>query len=308
MYNALFALLAFRFLITTKIQFQKLTFFSHSLPLSFSILALLFHISFIHPISLPPSLSISPSPLPSFLSFRRIHSPRARSSLFFLAAHPSPSLFSFRPIPVLSLLVPTSKSRHHFICHTPLTLLVVPRFSNSRPSLFLVRVFVLLAQLRTHLSSFRSHSFHFLTGISVPPAVPLSLLLILVLFRLSIALRQYPSAHSVLELCCSLSRFHSQPAPLDLLPHYASWCFFSSPPVPSIARSLSRTSVRSLPCSGTSSFSSRTHLPTFSLLFPKYIQHFVVSNYSPSFFPTFTLLFVLTYIFSTFSVFPPFPL
>jgi hypothetical protein len=87
-------------------------------------------------------------------------------------------------------------------------------------------------------------SFHFLIGIPIPPAVLLSLSLIRVLFLFSIELSQYPalfpSAHSVLELCRSLSRFLSQLAPLVLSP---------PPPVPSIPRSLLRTSARSLPCS-----------------------------------------------------------
>jgi hypothetical protein len=110
---------------------------------------------------------------------------------------------------------------------------IVPGFSDSLPSLLLVRVFVPLAHLHAHPFPLRSHSFHFLTGISVPPAVILSLFHIRALFLFSIALRQYPalfpSAHSVLELCRSLSRFHSQLAPLALFPHYVPCVSLSTP-------------------------------------------------------------------------------
>jgi hypothetical protein len=88
-------------------QFQKFTFFP--IPHLFLFLSILsFSISFIHSISLPssfsslsPSLSLSLSL--SFLSFRSL-----------LIPHAAPSFLSFHPMPVFSLLVPTSKSRHHF--------------------------------------------------------------------------------------------------------------------------------------------------------------------------------------------------
>jgi hypothetical protein len=78
----------------------------------------------------------------------RLSLPIAHSPLFFLSSH---------PIPVFCLLIPTSESPHHFsfsctlspqvlqnfLCHTPLILPVVPRFSDSFPSLLLVRVFSL---------------------------------------------------------------------------------------------------------------------------------------------------------------------
>jgi hypothetical protein len=68
----------------------------------------------IYLISLLSSFSISPR---SFLSLSVISPhPCARSSLSLLVAHSAPSLFSFPSIPVLSLLIPTSKSRHHFSC------------------------------------------------------------------------------------------------------------------------------------------------------------------------------------------------
>jgi hypothetical protein len=84
-------------------------------PLSFSIISLLFHISFIHVISLPFSFSISPRSFPS-LSLILLHPFHMCSilSLSFFIAHSAPSFLSFQPIPVFSLLVPTSKSRHLF--------------------------------------------------------------------------------------------------------------------------------------------------------------------------------------------------
>jgi hypothetical protein len=75
---------------------------------SFSILSHLFHISVSSILSL---LSISPRSFPS-LSLISLH---VLDHLTQLAAHPAPSLFSFSLIPVLSLLVPTSASRHHFL-------------------------------------------------------------------------------------------------------------------------------------------------------------------------------------------------
>jgi hypothetical protein len=146
-----------------------------------------------HPTLLPsvfaqyfsPDLSL---PLSHFVA----SAPHVLDRLILLSAHPAPSL-----------LVPASKPRHHFplfrtlspqvhrniLYQASLILLVVPGFSDSLPSLLLVRVFVPLAHLRAHPFSFRSHSFHFLTGISFPPAVILSLFHIRALFLFSIALR-----------------------------------------------------------------------------------------------------------------------
>jgi hypothetical protein len=197
-----------------------------------------------HPTYLPSVFAHYFSPVLSLpLSHFVASAPHVLDRLTLLSAHSAPSLLLFRPIPVLSLFVPASKPRHHFplfralspqvhryiLCHASLILPVVLGFSDSLPSLLLVRVFVPLAHLRAHPFSFRSHSFHFLTGISVPPAVILCLFHICALFLFSVALRQYPalfpSAYSVLELCRSLSRFHSQLAPLALFPHYVPWCF-----------------------------------------------------------------------------------
>jgi hypothetical protein len=96
-------------------------------PLSFSTLSLLFHISFIHPLSLPSSFSISPRSFLSLsLSFGYIHSTWAQFSLSLFIAHSAPSFLSFHPIPVFSLLIPTSKSRHHFSFFCTLS----PRYSR----------------------------------------------------------------------------------------------------------------------------------------------------------------------------------
>jgi hypothetical protein len=123
--------------------------------------------SFIHPIFLPSSLSISSRSFASSLSHYTAYAP-----------HPGPSLFFFRPIPVLSLFVPTSERslspqvHRNILCHASLILPVVRGFSDYLPSLLLVGVFVPLVQLHTHPSSFRSHSFYFFAGIPVPPYSP----------------------------------------------------------------------------------------------------------------------------------------
>jgi hypothetical protein len=138
-------------------------------PLYFSILCLLFHTSFIRPVSLPSSFCISFSPLLSPLSsFRYIHSTCAR---LFLSPHSTFCTF----FPLISsnicFLVFTSESCHHFslsctlspqvlrdfLCHTPFILPVVPLFVDSLPSFLLVRVFVPFTQLFIHPSCFCSH-------------------------------------------------------------------------------------------------------------------------------------------------------
>jgi hypothetical protein len=150
----------------------------YPLPISSSILPPLFHISFIHPISLPSHVL---------------------NCLSLLIAHSAPCFLSFRLIPVFSLLVPTTKSRHHFslfctlslqalrnfLCHTPLILLVVSGFFDSFPSFLLFYVFIPFTQLYLYPSSFCSQSFHFFTGIPVPLVVFLPLLLLRVFSLLS---------------------------------------------------------------------------------------------------------------------------
>jgi hypothetical protein len=113
--------------------------FSDSLPHSSRSLFFLSPSISLSSISLPSSLHISPR---SLLSFSLI-SPHVFYRRTVLASPPAPSLFSFRPIPVLSLLVPTSESRHHFsLSHTLSPLPIVLRFFYSLSSLLLIRVFV----------------------------------------------------------------------------------------------------------------------------------------------------------------------
>jgi hypothetical protein len=95
-----------------------------------------------------------------------------------LRTRSAPSFFSFRPIFVCSLLVPTSKSRHHFslFCTFPpcQTLLILP--VDSLSSFLIVSVFVPFTQLYIHPSSFCSQSFHSFTGPSIPRSLPINAL------------------------------------------------------------------------------------------------------------------------------------
>jgi hypothetical protein len=129
-------MLYFGFLITK--HNLKITIYCSPSLLSFSILSLLFLI--LSSISLPSSLPISPRSL-LFLS---LISPHVFDLLTILASPPALlSLFSFLPIPVLSLLVPTSATRYHFpLSHTLSPLPIVLRFSYSLSSLLLFCVFV----------------------------------------------------------------------------------------------------------------------------------------------------------------------
>jgi hypothetical protein len=114
--------------------------------------------------------------------------------------HKKYSFLSFRPIPIFCLLVPTSKSRHHFsfsctlsplwsyLCHTPLILLLY------LDSFFLACLcLVPFTQLYIHPFSFCSQFFHFFTGIPVSLVVilflSLAFLLLRVLFLFSPAFR-----------------------------------------------------------------------------------------------------------------------
>jgi hypothetical protein len=82
---------------------------SYPPPLS-SIISLLFHISFIHPIFILYFSRLLSLPLFHFVA----SIPRVFDYLSLLIAHSAPSFLSFRPIPIFSLLVPTSESRHYF--------------------------------------------------------------------------------------------------------------------------------------------------------------------------------------------------
>jgi hypothetical protein len=143
------------------VQFQThIEIFSYPPPFffySFPPLPYLFH-----PYYLPSAFIQYFSPFSPFLSFRYIHSTCAQ------LARSVPSFLSFPPIPIFSLLVPTSKSRHHFsfsctlslqilrnfLCYTPLILPVVSGFFDSYPSFLLVCVFVPFTQLYIHQSPF----------------------------------------------------------------------------------------------------------------------------------------------------------
>jgi hypothetical protein len=110
--NALFCPMGFR--IPDYKTYIKITIYSSPSLLSFSLLSLLFLT--LSSIALPSTLHISP---PSLLFLSHI-SPHVFDLLTVLT---SPlSLFAFLPIPVLSLLVPTSATRYHF----PLSLSPLP--------------------------------------------------------------------------------------------------------------------------------------------------------------------------------------
>jgi hypothetical protein len=255
--------------------------------------------SFIHPIFLPSSLSISSRYFASSLSHFTAYAPyvldrlslSSRHILDFLSSSSVQYLFSLSSFPHLNALSP--QVHRNILCHASLILPFVRTFSDSLPSLLIVGVSVPLAQLHTHPSSFRSHSFYFFAGIPVPPYSP----------------RLFSFLYSTQTVSCTLPFRPFSPRTLRLsFPLSLSTCFYCtllslctlvflcpllapisnisltlSPPapVPSILRSLLRTSARSPPCSRTSSFSSRTHLPAFFLLFPKRIQ----LKYSPSSLP-----------------------
>jgi hypothetical protein len=93
-------------------------------PLSFFILSLLFHISFIHLISLWSSLSIS------LLSHFATSIPHVLHCLFLLVTHSAPSFLFFDPIPPLSsfphlnpaIIFPSFALS--LLCHTPLYFLL----------------------------------------------------------------------------------------------------------------------------------------------------------------------------------------
>jgi hypothetical protein len=112
--NALLALRDFGFLLTVYLKIKvtipkkEITFFFLFSPLFFSIVSLLFHISFIHPIPFSSAQYFSPFfslPL-SLISPHPLHMCSIASLSSFIPLFPS--------IPVFILLVPTSESRHHF--------------------------------------------------------------------------------------------------------------------------------------------------------------------------------------------------
>jgi hypothetical protein len=191
--KALFALRAFGFLITKiKITIPKINIFP--IPLrSFSILSLLFRISSVFMHYFSPFLSLTLSPFATSILHRL-------NSLSVLIASSAPSFLSFHPIPVFSLLVPTSKSCHHFsfsctlspqvlrnfLCHTPFIIPVGSGFFNSFPS------FLLGCVLSLSLSSIFINlpfALNLSTGIPVSLKGFLSLLLLRDFFLFSPAFR-----------------------------------------------------------------------------------------------------------------------
>jgi hypothetical protein len=166
--------------------------------LSFSILSLLFHISFIHLISLPSSFVFLPVPFSLSFSFCYIYSTCTRLSLFlhstFCTFFPSPSiqyllsLFSFPHINLTIIFLSLKIS--------------LPRYSGLSVSLSL---------------SLSSTFFHLPFALSTSSLAYLFLwyYFSLILFLFSPAFRQFPalfsSIHFVFKLCPSLSLFHFQP-------------------------------------------------------------------------------------------------
>jgi hypothetical protein len=291
LYNALFTLRAFRFLLTVLSKnknnnSKKKTFFCLS-PIPF----------FFH--SVPPfPYLFHPSHLPSvfiqyfspFLSLPLSHFstsiPHVLNRLSLLVAHSAPSLLSFRPVPVFSL-VPTSKSPHHFsfsctlsqvvrnfLCHIPLILPVVSGFFDSFHSFLLVYVFVPFTQLYIHpfllLSIFPLLHWHTRSSGStfLSPSSPCSCSFLFSIpsvsctfsfhlfcpqtLPLSFPLSLSPYSSYTLPSLCKLTLLCSLLAPISNI-----FLALSLPPlVPSIPRSLPRTSIFSLSCSQSSSFPS----------------------------------------------------
>jgi hypothetical protein len=117
-----------------------------------------------HPSYLPSVFILDFSPFLSLsLSHFATSIPHVLSSQHLLHLLSSPSI----QIPLFSLLVSISKSRHHFsfsctlspqefLCHTPLIFSVVSGFFDSFPSFLLVCVFVPFTLLCIHPFSFCS--------------------------------------------------------------------------------------------------------------------------------------------------------
>jgi hypothetical protein len=118
-----------------------------------------------HPSHLPSVFIQYFSPLFLSFSFRYIHSTCAQLSLSLLLAHSAPSFLSFRPIPVFSLLVFTSKSRHHFSFFCTVSPQVLRNFLCYTPYLILS----LLSCLSVSLSLSSSSTFIHLAFASVFP-------------------------------------------------------------------------------------------------------------------------------------------
>jgi hypothetical protein len=217
-----------------KIRIPKITFPTSFLFYSFPPVSYLFHPSYLPPVFIQ-HFSPSPSlPLSNFAT----SIPHVRNGLSRLITHSPTSFLSFH---AFSLLVPTSKCRHHssffctlfpqvlrnFLCHTFLLYLDFLFFPFFLACLCL---YPFHSALYMHPSFFRSQSSHFFTGIPVSLVV-LSLFLSLLVLRFFSFLSTIPLVsctppiHFVFKLCRSLSRFHSRPIPFVFFPHYVTWRF-----------------------------------------------------------------------------------
>jgi hypothetical protein len=178
------------------------------------------------------------------------------SIVSFFIAHSAPSLLSFHSIPVFSLLVPTTKSRHHFsffytlsfqvlrnfLSCTPLTFPVVSGFFDSFPSFLLVCVIVSFTRLLLLIFPLLHWHTGFSNRISLSPSSPYFFILSHSRFH----------SHSSPSLLCNLAFLCPLLAPLSNI-----FLALSLPLlVPFIPRYLPRTSIYSQSCSQTSSFSS----------------------------------------------------
>jgi hypothetical protein len=161
------------------------------------------------------------------------------SPLYILYLPFSPSiqyLFSLSSFPHLNLTIIflsfaiSPQVLRNFLCHTPIILPVVyldylilsllsclfvslfQSFCSSSLSIFLLLLLFPLLHWHSRFSD----------SISLP-------FFCVFFFLFSAAFRRYPrllpSIHFVFKLCRSLSRFHFQPIPLALFPHYVTWRF-----------------------------------------------------------------------------------
>jgi hypothetical protein len=258
-YNALFALRAFGFLITNrKITIPKIIFF----PIPHPFLFLLFSAS---SISLSSILSpfrlhsvFLPVPFSSSLSHFATSIPHVLNCPSLLIAHSALSFLFFHPIPLFYLLVPTSKSRHHFSFFCSLSLQVLQNFPCHTP------LILPFTQLYIRPSSFCSQYFHLFCpsgSTSLFPSSPPSFSFLSSIPSVFCTLLFYPFCLQIFPLSLSayssytLLALNNRALLCPLLPFLSNIFLplFLPLLVPSIPRSLPRTSIS---CSQTSSFSS----------------------------------------------------
>jgi hypothetical protein len=176
-------------------------------------MSFLFHIFFIHPISLPASFRISPRSFLS-LSLLSLHPFHTCSIASLFIAHSAPSFLSFHPIPVFSLLVHTSKYRHHFSFSCTLSLSMysgisfVIHLSYTLSSLFLAWLCLCPFHSALHSSIFLLLSIFPLLHWHTRSSGSISLSLLLLFFFFSLQ-------HSVSTL--PFHPFYLQTLPLSFL-------------------------------------------------------------------------------------------